>query len=238
MKRWQFKRYFLLRDRSFLWTIIYLRKKFFFTFRLLSIFENILFWNFYLKETLFEVFSLLRDSFKGIFFFLITKVCLSFILNTPLIFIWKICYFALLYLLVREFEYLTLNNALNRGRGGITRMKINFACIINEREISAFKTVSIGTRSIKIYRGYIFHWLIGSKSARRERLFLISEWNKRPEWKWPRSGNISTDWFVTVHSSKDVWNYLKIARLIYEESSIRNQFRLNSLFFLFFSLIN
>lgn len=143
MKRWQFKRYFLLRDRSFLWTIIYLRKKFFFT--LLSIFENILFWNFYLKETLFEVFSLLRDSFKGIFFFLITKVCLSFILNTPLIFIWKICYFALLYLLVKEFEYLTLNNALNRGRGGITRMKINFACIINEREISAFKTVSIGT---------------------------------------------------------------------------------------------
>lgn len=144
MKRWQFKRYFLLRDRSFLSTIIYLRKKFFFTFRLLSIFENILFWNFYLKETLFEVFSLLRDSFKGIFFFFNNK-SLSIIYFKHLIFIWKICYFALLYLLVREFEYLTLNNALNRGRGGITRMKINFACIINEREISAFKTVSIGT---------------------------------------------------------------------------------------------
>lgn len=153
MKRWQFKRYFLLRDRSFLSTIIYLRKKFFFTFRLCYLSCKLL--RKFEKNSrifCFEIFTWKRHSSKFFLCYVIrlkefffNNKSLSIIYFKHLIFIWKICYFALLYLLVREFEYLTLNNALNRGRGGITRMKINFACIINEREISAFKTVSIGT---------------------------------------------------------------------------------------------
>lgn len=92
--------------------------------------------------------------------------------------------------------------------------------------------------------GYIFRWLIGSKSGRRERLFLISEWNKR----LGENGLVLetfppiSDWFVTMHSSKNVWNYLKIACLICdEESSAKlkiDRFRLNSFFFLFLSSIN